>query len=105
MNQNNANLAKPQVRQAIKWAIDYEGMQKNIVSTTHMVQESFIPQGVLGSINDRPFKKDVAKAKALLAEAGLDGGFEVTIDHGNAQPMPGHRPGHPGQPRARSASR
>ncbi|MCX7382861.1 MAG: ABC transporter substrate-binding protein [Alphaproteobacteria bacterium] len=86
MNQNNPNLAKPQVRQAIKWAIDYEGIHKNIVSTTHMPKQSFIPEGVLGSIDDAPFKRDVAKAKALLAEAGLAGGFEITLDHANTQP-------------------
>lgn len=88
MNQNHPMLSKPQVRQAIKWAIDYEGIHANIVSTTHVVQESFIPQGVLGSINDRPFKKDIAKAKALMAEAGLAGGFEITLDHSNVQPVP-----------------
>jgi len=86
MNQNNANLAKPQVRQAIKWALDYEGIHKNIVSTTYNIQQSFIPQGVMGAIADRPFKKDSAKAKALLAEAGLGGGFELTLDHANTQP-------------------
>ena len=86
MNQNFANLAKPQVRQAIKWAIDYDAIHKNIVPTTYEIQQSFIPKGVLGAIDDRPFKKDVAKARALMAEAGLASGFEVTLDHANTQP-------------------
>jgi peptide/nickel transport system substrate-binding protein len=37
MNQKTPNLAKPQVWQAIKWALDYEGVQKNIVPLTHVV--------------------------------------------------------------------
>ncbi len=86
MNQNVPELAKPQVRQAIKWAIDYDGIQKNIVPTTYDVQQSFVPKGMMGAIADRPFKKDVAKAKALMAEAGLAGGFDLTIDHFNGQP-------------------
>lgn len=86
MNQKDPNLAKPQVRQAIKWAIDYDGIQKNIVPTTYDVQQSFVPKGMMGAIADRPFRKDVAKAKALLAEAGLPNGFEMTIDHYNGQP-------------------
>jgi peptide/nickel transport system substrate-binding protein len=86
LNQKDPNLSKPQVRQAIKWAIDYDGIQKNIVPTTYDVQQNFVPKGMLGAISDRPFRKDVAKAKALLAEAGLPNGFEITIDHANTQP-------------------
>ncbi len=86
LNQKDPNLSKPQVRQAIKWAIDYDGIQTNIVPTTYDVQQNFVPKGMLGAIADRPFKKDVAKAKALLAEAGLADGFEITIDHANTQP-------------------
>ena len=86
MNQKDPNLSKPQVRQAIKWAIDYDGIQKNIVPTTYDVQQSFVPKGMMGAIADRPFKKDIAKAKALMAEAGLAGGFEFTLDHYNGQP-------------------
>ena len=33
-----------------------------------------------------PFKKDVAKAKALMKEAGLEGGFEITVDCQNVSP-------------------
>ena len=58
MNQNVPALAKPGVRQAIKWAIDYDGIQKNIVPTTYAVQQSFVPAGVMGAITDKPFTKD-----------------------------------------------
>ncbi|MBZ6076980.1 ABC transporter substrate-binding protein [Microvirga puerhi] len=88
MNQKNPNLAKPQVWQAIKWALDYEGIQKNIVPLTHVVNQSFLPQGFPGAIEDKPFQKNVAKAKALLAEAGLADGFEISMDHYSAQPYP-----------------
>jgi peptide/nickel transport system substrate-binding protein len=88
MNQKVEALTKPQVRQAIKWAIDYDGIQQNIVPTTYSVQQGFIPQGFLGAISDRPFKMDVAKAKALLAEAGYPNGFEITLDHTSVAPQP-----------------
>jgi peptide/nickel transport system substrate-binding protein len=88
MNQKTPNLAKPQVWQAIKWALDYEGIQKNIVPLTHVVHQTMVPKGFPGAIEDKPYQKNVAKAKALLAEAGLADGFEVTMDHYSAQPYP-----------------
>jgi peptide/nickel transport system substrate-binding protein len=88
LNQSNPNLAKPQVWQAVKWALDYEGMQQNIVPLTHAVHQSMEPAGFPGTVDDTPFKKDVAKAKALMAEAGLADGFDITMDHYSAQPYP-----------------
>ncbi|WP_412066170.1 ABC transporter substrate-binding protein [Rhizobium sp. SYY.PMSO] len=88
LNQGVANLAKPQVWQAVKWALDYKGMQENIVPLTHKVHQSFEPEGFPAAISDTPFQKDVAKAKALMAEAGLADGFEVTMDHYSNQPYP-----------------
>jgi peptide/nickel transport system substrate-binding protein len=86
MNQKNANLAKPQVRQAIKWAIDYQGIQSNIVPLTHVLHQSILPAGFPATQKEGPFRRDVAKAKALMAEAGLADGFDVTLDHYAAQP-------------------
>ncbi|MDJ1160230.1 ABC transporter substrate-binding protein [Chelatococcus sp. SYSU_G07232] len=88
MNQKHPHLAKPQVWQAIKWAIDYDGIQKNVVPLTFVVQQSFLPAGFPGALTEKPFRKDVARAKALMAEAGLADGFEVTMDHYSAQPYP-----------------
>lgn len=88
LNQNNANLAKPQVWKAVKWALDYEGMQKNILPLTHAVHQSMEPAGFPGTVNELPYKRDVEKAKALMEEAGLKDGFEITMDHYSAQPYP-----------------
>jgi peptide/nickel transport system substrate-binding protein len=81
MNQNVPELAHPQVRQAIKWAIGYEAIARNITPDTWSVSQSFLPKGLPGAIGDAPFHKDPAKAKALLAEAGLPNGFSVTMDY------------------------
>ncbi|QZN95495.1 ABC transporter substrate-binding protein [Symbiopectobacterium purcellii] len=87
-NTTNELLKKPQVWQALKWAIDYDAIQKNIIPLTHRVHQSFLPGGFPAALDDTPFHQDVAKAKALLAEAGYPDGFEITIDHYSAQPYP-----------------
>ncbi|MFE8101349.1 ABC transporter substrate-binding protein [Brenneria goodwinii] len=87
-NTTNELLKKPQVWQALKWAVDYEGIQKNIIPLTHRVHQSFLPGGFPAALDDTPFHQDIAKAKALLAEAGYPDGFEITLDHYSAQPYP-----------------
>jgi peptide/nickel transport system substrate-binding protein len=86
MNQRHPELAKPQVREALKWAIDYEAIQRNIVSTTYDVHQAFLPTGFLGVLEDKPYRFDPNKAKDLLAQAGLPNGFSVSFDHNNSAP-------------------
>ncbi len=86
MNQSVPELAKPQVHQAIKWAIDYESIAKNITPNLWVVAQGFLPPGLPGAMTDKPFKKDVAKAKALLAEAGYPDGFTMNMDYISAAP-------------------
>ncbi|MFL5255660.1 MAG: ABC transporter substrate-binding protein [Rhodopila sp.] len=88
LNQAVPNLAKPQVRQALKWAIDYDGIATNITPNSYVVLQSFLPQGLPGALTDKPFHKDTAKAKALMAEAGLSGGFSIDMDCPSVQPYP-----------------
>ena len=80
LNVKNPNLAKPEVQEAIKWLVDYDSIQANLLKTTYKVHQAFLPEGFLGAVNTNPYKRDVAKAKALLAKAGLPDGFTVTID-------------------------
>ncbi len=81
LNQSQPALAHPAVRQAIKWAVDYAGIQRSLVPQTWRVHQSFLPAGMPGALTDLPFQQDVARARALLAEAGLPDGFELALDH------------------------
>lgn len=87
LNQKNPNLAKPEVREALKWLVDYSAIEKNIVEGTYKHHESFLPKGFLGAITDKPYKYDPAKAKELLAKAGLKDGFTVTMDVRSVNPI------------------
>ena len=86
MNQSMPELQKVQVHQAIKWAIDYDAIAKNITPNTWSVCQTFLPYALPGALKVTPFKKDPAKAKQLLAEAGLGNGFAVTMDYISPSP-------------------
>ena len=86
MNQKNTHLAKPEVREALKWLVDYDTIGQTIVRNTAVVHQNFLPAGVLGSTGERPFRLDVARARGLLAQAGLSQGFKLTIDMRTVQP-------------------
>jgi len=85
-NTTHPPFDKPEVRQALKYLIDYDGMANSFMRGIAVKHEGFIPQGMLGEIADEPFKLDVAKAKELLAKAGLPDGFKTTFDVWNASP-------------------
>jgi peptide/nickel transport system substrate-binding protein len=89
LNQKNPNLAKPEVREAFKWLVDYDALAATIIKDIGVVHQNFLPLGLLGAAKDKPYKLDVARAKALLAKAGLPNGFKVTIDMRNVQPVQG----------------
>jgi len=86
LNQKNQYLSKPEVATAMKYLVDYDGIEKNILSGSYVAHQAFLPKGFLGAIDDRPYKFDLAKAKELLAAAKLDNGFLVTIDAPNSSP-------------------
>jgi peptide/nickel transport system substrate-binding protein len=86
MNQKNADLAKPQVRQAIKWAIDYQAIATYLTPGRWTVHQAFLPSGFPGAIAGDVFHQDLPRAKALLAEAGLPDGFTATMDHSAVSP-------------------
>ncbi len=89
LNQKNEYLKKPEVVEAFKYLIDYEGIGATIIKGIGEVHQTFLPKGQLGALDENPFKLDVAKAKELLAKAGLKDGFTVTMDVRNTQPVTG----------------
>jgi len=89
LNQKNANLAKPEVREAFKYLVDYDAIGETIIKGIGEIHQTFLPKGQLGALNENPYKFDVAKAKELLAKAGLKDGFTVSFDVRNTQPVTG----------------
>ncbi|MDB5743536.1 MAG: extracellular solute-binding protein family 5 [Polaromonas sp.] len=89
LNQKNPNLAKPEVREAMKWLVDYSAIGDTLIKNIGVIDQNFLPVGMLGASTEKPYKLDVAKAKALLAKAGLPNGFKVTIDMRTIQPVQG----------------
>ncbi len=89
MNQKNANLAKPEVREAMKYLVDYAGIGDTLIKNIGVVHQNFMAIGLLGASTTNPYKLDVDKAKGLLAKAGLPNGFKVTIDMRTTQPVQG----------------
>ncbi|WP_282827135.1 ABC transporter substrate-binding protein [Pelomonas sp. V22] len=89
LNLKNANLAKPEVREAFKWLVDYDAIGATLIKNIGVPHQNFLPAGMLGASSDKPYKYDPAKAQALLAKAGLPQGFKVTMDTRTIQPVQG----------------
>lgn len=89
MNQNVPELAKPEVRQALKYLIDYDTIEGTLIKGIGRKHQSFLPIGMFGATDDNPFNYDVEKAKELLEKAGLKDGISVTLDVRNNQPYVG----------------
>jgi len=80
MNTKNQYLGNVDVRQAMKYLVDYDGLQKTEFNGTGIKHQTFLPEGQLGADNDTPFSLNVEKAKELLKKAGFPKGFDVTMD-------------------------
>ncbi len=84
LNGKHSVLSKPKVKQAIKYLIDYEGMQNSFLDGQYTIHQNFLPATYLGAIDDAPYSLNLEKAKALLAEAGVSG-LEITAGVREAQ--------------------
>ena len=88
LNQKNPNLAKPEVREAFKWLVDYDAIGSTLIKNIGVIHQNFLPMGLLGASKEKPYKLDVAKAKALLAEAGHPDGVDLTLTTTTAEGLP-----------------
>jgi peptide/nickel transport system substrate-binding protein len=86
--ETNPALAKKQARQAIAYAIDYDGIINALIGGSAIRPVSFLPIGANGStealVKEIGFRQDLEKSKKLLAEAGLPDGFSFDLSYGNA---------------------
>jgi peptide/nickel transport system substrate-binding protein len=85
MNVAMPPLDKPEVREAMRMAIDYDGIVNDLLSGNAEKVQTIIPKPMFGYNSDAPFQQDVEGAKALLQKAGVsDVTLEMTIPEGAA---------------------
>jgi peptide/nickel transport system substrate-binding protein len=82
----------PKVREAVKYAIDYEGIQQTLMRGGGKLVATMVPIGITGmteALNaSLRYKQDLARARRVLGEAGGVGGarpklmYEAGASHG-----------------------
>ncbi|WP_426150782.1 ABC transporter substrate-binding protein [Pseudomonas sp. DC3000-4b1] len=80
INTQHPPLDKPQVRQAINLAFDKQSYLKAVFEGTAQAANGIYPPTTWGYAGDaQPYAHDPAKARQLLADAGLKEGFSTTL--------------------------
>ncbi|HEX6288324.1 MAG TPA: ABC transporter substrate-binding protein [Herpetosiphonaceae bacterium] len=79
MNAKTPPLDKVEIREAIRYAINYDEIVNNLLSGNGEVVQEIIPAGLFGHTASKPFKQDIAKAKELIAKAGVAEGTEIEM--------------------------
>ena len=87
LNQRDPVLANPAVRQAVRWAIDYQGIADTLLKGRVKVRQSFLPAEFPGAIDEVPYKFDPERARSILKEAGLDE-VAIKLDVPSQFPLP-----------------
>lgn len=86
-------FSNPLVRLAVRYAVDYDGIIKNLLNGGGTQPASVIPTGYVGNSvaenNAQRLHTDVAKAKALLVKAGYPNGFTTTFAYPTNYPFDG----------------
>lgn len=83
----NETLGKPAFWKAARYLVDYEGITRDLLRGQSEVHQAFLPVGFPGALTDNPYKLDVEKAKALLAEGGIQTPVKVEFPVFNEQPF------------------
>ena len=72
-------FADKRVRLALRHLIDYEGLNKTVMPHFGVLNQRPVQLGLAATLPQPGYKLDVARAKALLAQAGYPNGFKTTI--------------------------
>ncbi len=87
MNNSKPPFNDARVRQAINYLIPRDQIVKDIYQTLAVKWEGIMPSSYPGYVPENHYDFDVAKAKALLADAGLSKGFTTPLAYSAGDPV------------------
>jgi peptide/nickel transport system substrate-binding protein len=87
MNVGFAPFSKPQIRNAVKYALDYDAY-KRIFEDTIDPGQTIVPANMFAHLKDRPYTRNLDRARALMREGGYEQGFKAEFMVPNEVPLP-----------------
>ena len=78
LSQKDPLLQKPEVVEALKYLVDYAGMEGSFLKGQWKTHQNFLPEGYLGVSDENPWTYDVEKARKILTDAGITSGTVKT---------------------------
>ncbi|WP_288193461.1 ABC transporter substrate-binding protein [uncultured Phyllobacterium sp.] len=87
LNQKDEALTNPAIWEAARYLVNYKGMTDSFLKGQMQVHQAFWPAGFPGSLDETPYSYDPAKAKKILADAGVKTPIKVTLDVINSTPF------------------
>ncbi|WP_159339572.1 ABC transporter substrate-binding protein [Leclercia adecarboxylata] len=79
MSMKEKHFANPKVREAVRYLIDYQGINKALMPGYGVLHQRPIKAGMPSTLPDPGYKLDIPRARKLLAEAGYPEGFDTTL--------------------------
>jgi len=79
MDMKQTYFANPKVREAVRYLIDYAGINQAIMPGYGVLHQRPIQSGMSATLPDPGYRLDIARGKRLLAEAGYPEGFDTTL--------------------------
>lgn len=79
MSMKDERFQSPKLREAMRYLIDYRGVNEAILPYYGKPHQRPISGGFFGLLEDPGYSFDPDKAKALMAEAGYPDGLDVTL--------------------------
>jgi peptide/nickel transport system substrate-binding protein len=80
VNMKDPDLGKAEVREAIRWCIDYEGINEAFMRNYGIPRQRQIPLGIPGTIEeDLGYTLDIDRCREGLAAAGYPNGLSKTM--------------------------
>lgn len=87
MSMKSPEFSNRLVREAVRYLIDYQGINKALMPGYGVLHQRPIKAGMPSTLPDQGYRLDVPRARKLLAEAGYPDGFDTTLRVLSDQPF------------------